>query len=138
MSNFCNKFMMELCAQVADNFSGKEFTVNDLMEHFDEITSDSDSDGESKPKPKKTKKEKKAKKVKDPNAPKKPTNSYMFYSKHMRSEAGEDVKFSAKQLGVMWKEVSSDEPETKAKFDEMAKEDLERYNTEKEEYEASQ
>ena len=126
---------MELCNQVADNFSGKEFTVNDLMEHFDEITSDSDSDSESKPKKeKKAKKEKKPKKVKDPNAPKKPTNSYMYFSQHTRDE-DTDTKYNAKQLSVMWKEVDSDTKET---YNEMAKKDNDRYKKEKEEYEASQ
>ena len=136
------KIFAEIFGEITENFSNKDFTVTDLMNHFNGMSMNSDSDDElMKGDPKKAKKAKKAKKIKDPNAPKKPTNSYMFYSQHMRAEAAEEgtgVKFSAKQLGIMWKEVSEAEPETKAKFDDMAKQDNERYKKEKAEYDESQ
>jgi hypothetical protein len=126
-----NKFMTDMCTEIANNFNGKEFTVNDLMEHFNAGNPDSsESDDESKPK-KKTKKEKKPK---DPNAPKKPTNSYMYYSQHIRKTAEEGTKYGAKQLGQMWKEVDSD---TKSTFEEMGKKDNDRYQKEKAEYESA-
>ena len=128
-----NKFMTDMCTEIANNFSSKEFTVNDLLEHFTMVQTDSDSSGsddESKPK----KKAKKVKKPKDPNAPKKPTNSYMYYSQHMRKMADEGTKYGAKQLGQMWKEVDSD---TKSTFDEMGKADNDRYQKEKAEYESA-
>ena len=131
-----NKFLNDMCNEIADNFSGKDFTVNDLMEHFNEMSVDSSSGSEDESKPKKKeKKGKKEKKVKDPNAPKKPTNSYMYFSQHTRAEAEGDTKYSAKQLGAMWKEVDSDTKET---FDEMAKKDNDRYKKEKAEYESNQ
>ena len=134
-----NKFMNDMCNEIAENFSGKEFTVNDLMEHFNEMSVDSSSgsEDESKPKAKKAKKAKKEKKPKDPNAPKKPTNSYMYFSKHTREE-DPATKYNAKQLGAMWKDLANDEPEAKATFEEMAKKDNDRYKKEKEEYESNQ
>jgi len=128
-----NKFMTDMCTEIENNFSGKDFTVNDLMEHFTMVQTESDSSGsddESKPK----KKAKKVKKPKDPNAPKKPTNSYMYYSQHMRKTAEEGTKYGAKQLGLLWKEVDSD---TKSTFEEMAKVDNDRYQKEKKVYESA-
>ena len=130
-----NKFMSDMCNEIAENFSGKDFTVNDLMEHFNEMSVDSSSGSEDeKPVKKKAKKAKKEKKPKDPNAPKKPTNSYMYFSQHTRAEAEGDTKYSAKQLGAMWAEVDSDTKET---FDKMAKKDNDRYKKEKAEYDES-
>ncbi|KIY91530.1 hypothetical protein MNEG_16434 [Monoraphidium neglectum] len=79
-------------------------------------------------KPKAEKKEKPAKKGKDPNAPKRPTGSYMYFSADKRGEVKEKnpsyaMGDIAKELGAMWKALSDEE---KAKYEEMAKKDKER------------
>ncbi|KAL3934861.1 MAG: hypothetical protein SGBAC_009510 [Bacillariaceae sp.] len=80
-----------------------------------------------------------AKKVKkDPDAPKRPTSSYMYFAKETRSEVvakHPDAKPTevTKIMGAMWKELSA---QSMKKFEKMAAADRERYATEKEVYTA--
>lgn len=79
---------------------------------------------------------KKKKGKKDPNAPKKPRSSYLLYSTKVRSEVKEQnpsASFSevAKLIGEKWKEISDAE---KKKYEDLAKEDIDRYKREMETY----
>ena len=81
---------------------------------------------------------KKQKKKKDPNAPKRATTSFMFYSSKMRpiiKEEKPDTKFTemGKLIGEKWREIGSEE---KKEFEAMANEDKERYNAEMAKYDA--
>ena len=74
----------------------------------------------------------KSKKKKDPNAPKRATSAFMFYSAKMRPIIkGEkpDIKFTemGKLIGERWREVST---EDRKEFDAMALKDKERYSKE--------
>lgn len=90
---------------------------------------------------KKTKEEKpdKKKKVKkDPNAPKRGLSAFMYFSSAERPKVKEDkpeISFGdvGKELGERWKAISDKE---KAKFEEMAKKDKDRYTKEKTAYDA--
>lgn len=85
------------------------------------------------------KKQKKKKNEKDPNAPKKNKNSYMFFSQEIRPKVIEELgpemskKVTVVQqvVGTRWKQLS---PEEKTPYEEMAKKDKERYTKELEEY----
>lgn len=86
--------------------------------------------------------DKKTKKVikprlKEVGAPKGPMASFMFYSNSVRSsvlKAYPELSMVniSRKIGEMWKEL---DPEVKAPFDEMAKQDRDRYMREKEEFE---
>jgi len=85
-----------------------------------------------------TKKSKKA--AKDPNAPKGPCGSYMFFANAQRkkvSAANPDFKATeiAKELGRMWKDVS---PTEKAYYEQLAADDKERFTKEKDAYDRKQ
>ena len=78
------------------------------------------------------------KKKKDPNAPKRATTAFMFYSTKMRpiiKEEKPDIKFTemGKLIGEKWRELSS---EDKKEFDDMANKDKKRYSVEMEKYKA--
>ena len=80
----------------------------------------------------------KKKKKKDPNAPKRGTTAFMFYSAKMRpiiKEEKPETTFTemGKLIGEKWREISSEE---KKKFEAMANEDKERYNKELAKYNA--
>ncbi len=71
---------------------------------------------------------------KDPNAPKKPSTAYLFFSNDKRGELksqGLSFKEIGTKLGEMWKVVSEEE---KKKYEELAGKDKERYNEEKAKY----
>lgn len=76
------------------------------------------------------------KKKKDPNAPKRATTAFMFYSTKMRpiiKEEKPDIKFTemGKLIGAKWRELSA---EDKTEFEEMASEDKKRYSDEMAKY----
>mmetsp|Transcript_6135 Transcript_6135/g.12075 ORF Transcript_6135/g.12075 Transcript_6135/m.12075 type:complete len:808 (+) Transcript_6135:176-2599(+) len=78
------------------------------------------------------------KKKKDPNAPKRATTAFMFYSSKMRpiiKEELPDTKFTemGKLIGEKWRELSS---EDKKEFEAMADEDKERYSKQLAKYKA--
>ncbi|VEU37919.1 unnamed protein product [Pseudo-nitzschia multistriata] len=83
-------------------------------------------------------KRKVTKKKKDPNAPKRATSAFFFYSTKMRpiiKEEEPDIKFTdmGKRIGEKWRELSS---EDKKEFEAMAELDKERYKKEMAKYEA--
>jgi hypothetical protein len=72
------------------------------------------------------------KKKKDPNAPKRATTAFMFYSTKMRpiiNKEKPEIKFAemGKLIGGKWRELSS---EAKKEFEDMAAKDKQRYNDE--------
>jgi len=72
-------------------------------------------------------KSKAIKKVKDKNAPKKPTTAFFYYVKHRRDQkADQGMKVSefTKECGALWRELGADE---KGKFEKLAVGDRERY-----------
>mmetsp|Transcript_15908 Transcript_15908/g.44003 ORF Transcript_15908/g.44003 Transcript_15908/m.44003 type:complete len:800 (+) Transcript_15908:244-2643(+) len=78
------------------------------------------------------------KKKKDPNAPKRATTAFMFYSTKMRpiiKEKQPDIKFTemGKLIGEKWRELSADD---KREFEIKAEKDKERYAKEMEKYKA--
>jgi len=102
-----------------------------LMENYKPPTPEtSDSDSEEK----KKKPRKRAKK--DPNAPKKPINAYMFYTKARREGLKKqypDLKITeiSKKLGEEWKEMDKDE---RAPYEAQSQKDKERYKLANDEY----
>merc|ERR1712189_104022 len=97
------------------------------MANYSPPTSDDEDDG---------KKRKRKKKEKDPNQPKRNMSSYFHFCGEKRSDIKEDhpdatVGEVAKLLSAIWKELSETE---KAKYEEMAKKDKERYVKAMEEY----
>ena len=82
-------------------------------------------------------KPKKAKKVKDPNAPKRPDNSWFIYLREQRplvKAANPDIKGAAaivKMVSAIWHSLST---EAKAPYEAMAVADKERYASEKAAY----
>jgi len=96
-----------------------------------ESDSDSSSDEDKKRKVKKLKK--------DPNAPKRPANAYMFYQAEVRDAVKKEhttkkVTEIAKLIGGKWRGLSAEE---KKPYEDKAKLDKERYLTEQKEYESS-
>jgi hypothetical protein len=83
---------------------------------------------------------KKTKKPKDPKAPKRARGSYVFFTNHIRPlimKEKPDTKFVelGAIMGERWRNISKEE---KAKYEEMALEDRNRFNKEMEEYNATQ
>ncbi len=81
-------------------------------------------------------KKKPTKKEKDPNAPKRATSAYIFFTKDKRQEVKDenpDFTFGeiGKELGRLWGELSD---KKKAKWKKMEEEDKERYTKEMEDY----
>lgn len=75
-------------------------------------------------------KTRKQKKMKDPNQPKKWMSSFMFFCQDKRAamrEENPEMRVRAKMLGEMWAKMEEKEKE---KFEQMAKEDRERYEEE--------
>jgi hypothetical protein len=82
--------------------------------------------------------------LKDPNAPKRGKSSYLFFCGEMRNEVketlGEQVSATSitKELGKMWNTIKSSTKSTDkssmVKFQKMAQEDKDRYESEKEIY----
>ncbi|GAX76261.1 hypothetical protein CEUSTIGMA_g3705.t1 [Chlamydomonas eustigma] len=82
--------------------------------------------------------QKKARKKKDPNAPKGALSAFMYFSNEMRSKVKEEnpgIAFGevGKLLGERWKAATADE---KAKFEQMAEKDKDRYKQQMAEYKA--
>jgi hypothetical protein len=108
------------------------------MEGYNSQTESSDSENDPDKVVKKVKEAKdpnapkKVKEAKDPNAPKKNLNSYMLFSKEIRSKHP-NVKHTATVLKTMWKDLDDKGPYT-----EMALKDKERYLKEKKEYDDNQ
>ena len=76
------------------------------------------------------------KKKKDPNAPKRATTAFMFYSTKMRpiiKEDKPDIKFTemGKLIGEKWRELSDDD---KKEFEDLAEKDKQRYADEMAKY----
>jgi len=96
-----------------------------------ESDSDSSSDEDKKRKVKKQKK--------DPNAPKRPANSYMFFQAEVRDSVKKEhttkkMAEIAKLIGGKWRGMSAEE---KKPYEDKAKLDKERYLKEQKEYESS-
>ncbi|GBG25109.1 FACT complex subunit SSRP1 [Hondaea fermentalgiana] len=83
------------------------------------------------------KRKKKTKKERDPNAPKKPSNSYQLYSAHIREQAKGDVKYSFAELSEKWKALSDEDKvpyeEEAAKLKEKYAQDMKAYEAKKKE-----
>jgi hypothetical protein len=78
----------------------------------------------------------KKRKKKDPNAPKRPRSSYLYFCKAHRNEVAkkhpkEGITDISKRLGAMWHKTSAKD---KKEFDDKAKKDKERYNKEMKSY----
>ena len=76
--------------------------------------------------------------MKDPNAPKRALNPYMFFGKEVRQtirDENPEMKMTeiSKKIGVMWKELSE---EDKVKYNDLAEKDKERYLSEKAKYDS--
>lgn len=75
---------------------------------------------------------KKKKTDKDPNAPKKPMNGFMFYCNEVRTaKKSKGEKITVKEIGEAWKKLSVS---SKTKYVNMASHDKQRYESEMEEY----
>ena len=79
-----------------------------------------------------------AKVKKDPNAPKRPRSSYIYFCNDKRSEIKEanpemSPQAMSKELGRMWSEDYADE-EKRKKWNKLAAKDKTRYDTEMESY----
>jgi len=106
------------------------------MKNYTKPESDSESESEEEEKKKPRKKAKR-----DPDAPKKASNAYLYYTKENREKVKKEmhakdpaIKLTdvTKELGARWKSLT---PVEKAPYDKLAKEDKARYDKEKEEYE---
>lgn len=91
----------------------------------------SDDDSDEKPKKKKQKK--------DPNAPKRPANPYMFYQAEVRDSVKKEhpeLKMTdiAKKIGLKWKALNDSE---KQPYVDKAADDKKRYEKELETYKKS-
>ena len=122
------KHATSILAWVADNFSGKEFTTEELVEAFAEDKS------------KKVKFPTKKKATKDPNKPKKGNTAWIFFTNDMREKVkGEnpDAKTTdlTKIMSPMWKALTDEE---KKPYQEMAVADKVRYEKEMEGYKSSE
>jgi hypothetical protein len=80
----------------------------------------------------------KKKKVKDPNAPKRARNGYMFYIEENRAKVHKEnpSKQSKELTQILAKEWNALNDKEKAKYMEKAKADRERYTAEKAKYTA--
>ena len=76
------------------------------------------------------------KKLKDPDAPKRPTTSYLAFYKEKAAAIKQEFDLSnapsiSKKAGELWRELSEKE---KKKYEKIAQQDKERYEEEKKEY----
>jgi len=117
----------EIFNMITNEFSGKDFTTDDLMERFFGVKNFTP---------------KEVKKVKDPDAPKRAQSAYFLFCgdrrpgvmEKMKKDGKVDVTAVSKELGEVWRNMSEKD---KKPFVKMAKKDKERYTKEKEEYEQS-
>ena len=106
------------------------------MESYVPPSDDDDDSSEDEGASKKKKGKQGAKK--DPNAPKRALSAFMFFSQEMRPKVKEENAEASfgelgKLIGVAWKNVSEEE---KKKYEDMNKEDKERYDKEMAAYKA--
>ena len=120
-------YHFELFNNIVNNFSGKDFTTDDLMQEFFGVKNFTPKD---------------VKKVKDPDLPKRPNSAYFIFSNEKRPSLMEKSKKEngkvavtdvSKELGKMWKELNA---KKKKPFEEKAVKDKERYEKEMAEYNA--
>jgi len=118
-------YHFELFNNIVNNFSGKDFTTDELMNEFFGL---------------KNYTPKVATKKKDPNQPKRAQSAYFIFSNEKRpaimeklkKENGKiDVTIVSKQLGAMWKDLSS---KKRKPYDDKALEDKIRYEKAMAEY----
>tara|TARA_Y100001958_G_scaffold158672_2_gene157294 strand:+ start:742 stop:1173 length:432 start_codon:yes stop_codon:yes gene_type:complete len=120
----------EIFNTIVNNFSGKDFTTDDLMLEFFGLKNFTPKD---------------APKQKDPNAPKRAQSAYFHFSAEKRPEVMEnlkkkstegkiDVTLVSKELGQMWKKLSD---KKKKPYEDKASADKQRYEKEKAEYDKS-
>tara|TARA_B100001094_G_C18078051_1_gene743664 strand:- start:319 stop:747 length:429 start_codon:yes stop_codon:yes gene_type:complete len=118
-------YHFELFNNIVNNFSGKDFTTDDLMLEFFGLKNFTPKD---------------AKKVKDPNLPKRAQSAYFHFSSDKRPNIMEtlkkkdgkvDVTLVSKELGSMWKALSD---KKKKPYELQATKDKERYEKEMKEY----
>ena len=122
------KHATSILAWVADNFSGKEFTTEELVEAFAEDKS------------KKVKFPTKKKATKDPNKPKKGNTAWIFFTNDLREKVkGENPEAKTtdltKIMSPMWKALTDEE---KKPYQEMAVADKIRYEKEMEGYKSTE
>ena len=119
------QYHFELFNNIVNEWSGKEFTTDDLMNEFFGI---------------KNYTPKNIKKKKDDNAPKRAQSAYFIFSNEKRpvlikkaKESGGkvDVTLVSKELGHMLSELSD---KKKKPYEKKSNEDKERYKTEMEEW----
>jgi len=110
---------------IVNNYSGKDFTTDELMLDFFGIKNYTPKD---------------APKQKDPNAPKRAQSAYFHFSGEKRPEIMEalkakdgkvDVTIVSKELGALWKKLSD---KKKKPYEDAAALDKERYEKAKIEY----
>ena len=122
------KHATSILAWVSDNFSGKEFTTEELVEAFVEDKS------------KKVKFPTKKKATKDPNKPKKGNTAWIFFTNDLREKVkGENPEAKTtdltKIMSPMWKALTDEE---KKPYQEMAVADKIRYEKEMEGYKSTE
>tara|TARA_Y100001970_G_scaffold195057_1_gene237070 strand:- start:383 stop:799 length:417 start_codon:yes stop_codon:yes gene_type:complete len=114
-------YHFELFNNIVNNFSGKDFTTDDLMQEFFGVKNFTPKD---------------VKKVKDPNLPKRPNSAYFIFSNEKRPSLMEKSKKEngkvavtdvSKELGKMWGELNA---KKRKPFEEKAIKDKERYEKE--------
>jgi hypothetical protein len=120
------KYNTSIFTWVAQNFSNKEFSADELLSAFN-----NDTDKKVKFPSKK--------KVSDPNKPKKGNTAWIFFTNDMREKVkadNPDAKTTdlTKIMSPMWKALS---PEEKKPYEDKAKADKERYEKEMENYKGS-
>ena len=122
------KHATSILAWVSDNFSGKEFSTEELVEAFAEDKS------------KKVKFPTPNKPKKDPNKPKKGNSAWIFFTNDMREKVkGENPDAKTTELTTimspLWKALTDEE---KKPYQEMADADKVRYEKEMEGYKSSE
>jgi len=119
-----------------ENLKDKKRYEEEMKNYTKPESGSDESDADSEDDDKKKKKPQKKKAKKDPNAPKKGLNAYMYFTKENRDKVkaektGLKPSEISKELGIRWKKLS---PAEKKPYEEMAKKDKERYEKEFEKY----
>ena len=121
-------YHFELFNNIVNEFSGKDFTTDDLMNEFFGLKNFTPKNA-----PKKV----------DPNKPKRAQSAYFIFSNEKRPDLMKkakenggkvDVTVVSKELGKMWSELSD---KKKKPYEKIAAQDKERYKKEMEEYNKS-
>lgn len=119
-----NKYNKQFVEWMVQNYSGKDFDVDDVLKAFSADT---------------PVKFPKAKKAKDSNKPKKANTAWICFTQEMREKVKADNPDATttdltKIMSPMWKALSESE---RKKYEDMASEDKERYEKEMVEYNAN-